>query len=164
MNDLRTIATRYRPTDQQLRYVAAVAALVTALIHLYHPKRGFPRLALILTLDNPVQHLLYDPRPLLFTVSGLAIISAVMLVWLGYPSKPIYALGIGLVATYFVGYFVWHLTGHGGFLPGRKPLYHGLHPVVAVIEHLRGYPIARVSKLVEAILLVLLAVLYRSED
>lgn len=67
------------------------------------------------------------------------------------------------MATYFEGYFAWHLTGHGGFLPGRDPLYHGLHPVEAMFAHLQEYKWPRVTKLSEAILIGLLTVLYYRE-
>lgn len=164
MTEFRTAITEYRPTNQHLRYIAAGLAYIVTALHLFHPKRGFPRLAIILTLDQPLDHLLYDPRPILFVVSGLAIIIGVKLVLFGVPRKPIYALGMALMATYFVGYFVWHLSGHGGFLPGRTPLYHGLHPVEAVLSHLQEYPIARTSKLVEALLFAVLALLYYRED
>lgn len=96
-------------------------------------------------------------------ISGLAIIGGILLAAAGNPRKRLFALGIGLMATYLVGYFAWHSSGHGGFLPVREPLYHGLHSVTAVFEHLRDYPIARASKIAEAALVVLLAVLYRSE-
>jgi hypothetical protein len=69
-----------------------------------------------------------------------------------------------LMATYFVGYFAWHLTGHGGFLPAREPHYHGLHPIEAVIRHMQEDMWARVSKLVEALLFGVLAFLYYSES
>ncbi len=163
MTEIRHIVTKYRPTDQQFRYIAAGLAYLVAALHLFHPKRGFPRLALILTLDQPLDHILYDPRPAAFVLSGLAIIIGVKLVLLGFSRKPIYALGMALIATYFVGYFVWHLTGHGGILPGREPLYHGLHPVASVISHLQEYPIARASKIAEAMLFAILAFLYYNE-
>lgn len=157
----------WRPTVERLstslsysrHRIAAGLALIIAGIHFLHPDHGYPRLVATLMLDDPLKHLLYDPRPVLFVVSGLAIIAGVLLVVRDFPRKPIYAAGMALVATYLLGYFVWHLTGHGGFLPGRIPNHHGLHPVEAVIIHLREYPIARVSKLIEAILLALLALL-----
>lgn len=144
-------------------YLGAGLAYLVAGIHLFHPKRGFPRLALLVRTGN-TSLLLDDPRPIVFVVSGLGILVGIKLVILDVERKRVYALGMVLVATYFAGYFVWHLSGHGGFLPGRKPLYHGLHPVEAVVSHLVGYPLARLSKLAEAALLVVLAVLYRQES
>ena len=69
--------------------------------------------------------------------------------------------GIILMTTYIVGYFMWHLTGHGGFLPGREPLYHGLQPHVAVITHLIGDPWAAAAVISEALLTGILVALYR---
>lgn len=153
----------YRPSDHHLRYLAAGLTYLVAALHIFHPQRGFPRLVMLLTLDDPVRHLLYDPRPFLFVLSGVALVVGIKLVLLGFPRKPIYLLGMLLVATYFVGYFAWHLSGHGGFLPSRDPFYHGLHPVEAVIVHLSEYAWARWTKVTEAVLFAALAVLYSRE-
>ena len=159
MAELQHQMAAYRPPDHYLRYLAAGLTYLVAALHIFHPQRGFPRLVTLLTLDDPLRHLLYDPRPLLFVVSGVALIIGIKLVLLGFPRKPIYLLGMPLVATYFVGYFAWHLTGHGGFLPSRKPVYHGLHPIEAVIVHLSEYAWARWTKAAEAVLFATLAVL-----
>lgn len=160
MTEFRGRVTTYRPTDRHLRYTAVGLACLVAILHILHPRRGVPRLVLILGLDDPMRHLLYDPRPLLFVLSGVAIIVGINLVLFGVPRKPIYLLGMLLMVTYFGGYFAWHLTGHGGFLPSRDPLYHGLQPVEAVMAHLREYAWARWTKVAEAALLAVLAVLY----
>lgn len=163
MTELRDRITAYRSTDRYLRYIAAGLAFLIAGLHIFHPRRGFPRLVLILGLDDPMRHLLYDPRPLLFVLSGIAIIVGINLVLVGVPRKPIYLLGMLLMVTYFGGYFAWHLTGHGGFLPSRDPLYHGLQPIEAVTAHLREYAWARWTKVAEAILFAILVVLYYRE-
>lgn len=155
--------TAYRPTDQHLRYLAAGLAYLVAGLHLFHPRRGFPRFVKLLTLDDPMRHLLYDPRPLLFVLSGIAVLLGIHLVLLGFPRKPMYALGMLLMAVYFIGYFGWHLTGHGGYLPSREPLYHGLHPAEAVVVHLKESTWARWAKVVEAILFTVLAILLYRE-
>lgn len=160
MTNLRTGVTTYRPPDRHLRYAAAGLAYLVAGLHIFHPQRGLPRLVLILGLDDPLRHLLYDPRPLLFVLSGVAIIVGINLVLLGVSRNPIYLLGMLLIGTYFGGYFAWHLTGHGGFLPSREPIYHGLQPVEAVVTHLQEYAWARWTKIAEATLFALLAVLY----
>lgn len=162
MSAVGSSLSKYQPTDAQLRYVGAVLAYLVASVHLFHPRRGFPRLALLVATDN-VALLLPDPRPLLFLVSGLAILAGPILLLWGFPRKPVYIGGVVLMVTYVVGFFAWHLSGHGGFLPGREPLYHGLTPVQAVIEHLRAYPIAGLSKMAEILLLLVLLVLYRRE-
>ena len=149
---------------QQLRYLGAGLAYLVAALHLFHPDLGFTALALILTLDRLLSHVLHDPRPVAFVFSALAIIIGINLVLVGFPRKPIYLLGMLLLATYFVGYFAWHLTGHGGFLPGREPHYHGLHPLEAVVAHLQEDVWARVAKPAEALLFCVLALLYYRES
>lgn len=150
-----------RPTDQQLRYGGAALALLVAGLHLFHPERGLERFLLLLSLDPAL--LVSHPRPAAFVASAVAIVVGIYLVLFGFPRKPIYALGILLVVTYVVGYFAWHLTGHGGFLPGRPPQYHGLQPHEAVVAHLRSDDWALVTLLAETTLALVLAVLYRRE-
>ena len=65
--------------------------------------------------------------------------------------------------AYIVGYFAWHLSGHGGFLPSREPLYHGMTPLEALVSHLSYDFRALISKLTELTLLAILIVLYRRE-
>lgn len=148
--------------DENLGYVGAGLAYLVAGIHLFHPKRGFPRLITLLPTGD-ASLFVYDPRPLAFVLSALAVLLGIKLVILDIERKRVYALGMSLMATYFVGYFAWHLSGHGGFLPVREPLYHGLHPVEAVISHLVDYPMAALSKLAEAALFVVLVILHRRE-
>lgn len=99
MTGLRDVATGYRPRDRQVRYVAAGLAYLVAALHIFHPRRGFPRLVTILTVEDP----------------------------------------------------------------GREPIYHGLDPVEAVVAHLREYALVRVTKLAEATLFTVLAVLFFRE-
>lgn len=94
-------------------------------------------------------------------LSALGILLGINLVISNVARKRVYALGMVLMATYFVGYFAWHLSGHGGFLLVREPLYRGLHPVEAVISYLMHYPLAALSKLAEAVLFIVLAILYQ---
>lgn len=151
-----------RQSDRPLQYVAAALAYVVAGIHLFHPDRGFPRLILALSIDPGL--LVGDPRPLLFVVSGFAIVLAVPLVAAGIPKRYAYVAGMALMATYVLGYFGWHLAGHGGFLPGRQPLYHGLAPHEAVIAHLRTETSAAVAVVTEVALFAVLAVLYARDS
>ena len=148
--------------SENLGYVGAVLAFFVASIHLFHPDRGFLRLVTLVTTGN-ASLLVTDPRPVAFVLSGLAILLGINLVVANIARKRVFALGMVLVATYFVGYFAWHLSGHGGFLPGREPLYHGLTPVKAVISHLVNDPLAALSKLAEVALFIVLIVLYRRE-
>lgn len=150
-----------RPTDTQLRYAAAALAYAVAALHLFHPTHGFGRLVLVLSVDPGL--LLADPRPLAFVLSGLALVVGVPAAGgEGGPSRKLaVALGIGLMATYLVGYFAWHLSGHGGFLPGRKALYHGLSPTAAVVAHMSEDPWAAASVVAELALGAVLVALYR---
>lgn len=162
MGEFKDPRSRFSVSLQQLRYGGAGLAVLVAFLHLFHPNLGFPRLMLILSVDPSL--LVSHPRPLTFTASGIAIIVAVMLVWFGAPRKPIYALGMALMVTFIVGYFAWHFTGHGGFLPGRGAYGHGeLGPLENVIAHLASDAWARASKLAETALLIVLAVLYYRE-
>lgn len=149
-------------TGQQLRYVAAALAYIVAALHLFHPNHGFVRLVKILTVQPEL--LITSPRPLAFVLSGIAILIGVMLPLLGAKRRPIYLLGMVLMVTHIAGYFAWHLSGHGGFLPVRKPLYHGLQPHEAVIQHLTTDSWAAASIVSEVLLLGLLAVLSRRES
>lgn len=161
MANVRNAVGRYRPSNRQLRYLAGMLAYVVAALHLLHPDLGLPRLVLI--FEAGVRLLQYDPRPLAFVLSGLILVLGVNLGLVGYPRERLYLFGMALVGTYFLGYFAWHLTGHGGFLPTRKPLYHGLTPIEAVLAHLQTDPWAAAAKLCEAALFATLAVLYGRE-
>lgn len=161
MTALRTVVTEQRPTDRQLRYAAAGLAYIVAILHLFHPKLGLPRLIAYVSIGQPF----LDPRPAAFVLSGGVIMLAVILVALGAPRKPIYLLGMLLMLTYLVGYFAWHYTGHGGFLPGREAYGHGeLGPLENVVVHLADDWWARASKLAETILFGILALLYYRES
>lgn len=148
-------------TNQQLEYAAAALAYLVAVLHLFHPKLGFQRLVLLLSVNPEV--LLSDPRPIAFVLSGIAIIIGMPLVLLGLPKRVLYVIGVFLMVTYITGYFAWHLSGHGGFLPGREPLYHGLAPHEAVIVHLSSDLWATLSIIAETILLIVLGALYYRE-
>ncbi|WP_306059359.1 hypothetical protein [Natronococcus wangiae] len=161
MSDERSTAAA-GPSDQQLRYAAGVVALLVAGLHLFHPQYGLERLVILLSTDPAL--LVSHPRPIAFVLSAVAIVVGIYLILFGVLVRPIYALGMILVLTYLVGYFAWHLTGHGGFLPGRMPNYHGQGPYETVIAHLRGDLWARAAILLESVLLVLLVVLYRQES
>lgn len=143
--------------------LAAALAYVVAGIHLTHPKLGMPRLVLLLTTDS-AWLLASHPRPVAFVLSGLAIIAGVTLAIFGYRRRLLYLLGIALMLVYVVGYLAWHFSGHGGFLPGREPLYHGMTPLEALIAHLTTSPRAVVSKTAEVALLGVLTFLYRRDE
>lgn len=141
-----------------LQHVALALALVVAAIHLAHPDRGLPRLVTVLTADPGL--LIQDPRPLALVLSGIVIVLGVNAAIVEVRLRPLYAMGMALMALHLVGYFAWHLTGHGGFLPGREPHYHGLDVLVA---ELLDDVLILTSKLTEAALLIVLGILYRDE-
>lgn len=160
------MATAERVTRQirgNLGYIGAGLGYLVAGIHIFHPERGFPRLIELLATGN-ASLLATDPRPVAFVLSGLAIVVGINLVLFDVARRRIYVLGMALMATYFIGYFLWHLTGHGGILPGREPLYHGVHPVEAVVSHLVDNPLVALSKIAEGALFAVLALLYRADS
>lgn len=159
---METVSSAEASSSQRLRYAGAGLAYLVAALHLFHPKLGFSRLVLVVSA-NP-ELLLTDPRPLAFALSGFAIVAGVTALLLGVPSRPVYVAGIALMVTYVGGYFAWHLSGHGGFLPGRRPLYHGFQPHEAVIAHLTTDLWAAVLIVLEIALLTVLITLYRRES
>lgn len=132
-----------------LRSAAAVLAVAVASLHLLHPRYGLARL--VRALASAPDVLLSDPRPIAFVLSSAAIVTAVTLAVLGAPRRPLYAVVAAIVWLHFLGYFAWHLSGHGGFLPTREPIYHGLSPAETVVEHLRASRWASATKALELI-------------
>lgn len=163
MSEVYSRLREYRPSNQHLRYAAGTIALLVAALHLFHSQHGLQRLVILLSVDPAL--LISHPRPIAFTLSAAAIVIGIYLVVFDVLKKPVYILGMLLMLTYIIGYFAWHYTGHGGFLPGREPHYHGdVTPLETVISHMRGDAWARASKFFESVLLILLAVLYRQES
>ncbi|MFB6167674.1 MAG: hypothetical protein ABEJ43_02380 [Haloferacaceae archaeon] len=146
------------PSDRGLAYAGALLTAVVAGIHLFHPEHGLIDL-FVLVVVRPVA-LVADPRPLAFVLSGTALFVGLSLVRNAPNRRPYYLAGVAVALTYLVGFFAWHFTGHGGFLPGREPLFHGLSPVENVVVHLVD-PLAAVSKAAELALACVLALLYR---
>jgi hypothetical protein len=152
-----------------LELVALQLAGVVAAIHLWWGLERFVE-----------RYLLYgylrDPRPFLFVVTTMGIIAGVTYVVLGGRRKPVYLAGIGLFVAFLSGYFWWHLTGHGGVLPGIEGYGHygadshshsHSHTPDAgsifrrmVTQHAREYPIIMVSKVAEALGILVLSALF----
>jgi hypothetical protein len=138
---------------------AGVLAVVVGVGHLFFPGLGLPTFAARLFVDPAL--LLADPRPALFVLSGAALVVGAAL-GRGAPNRrPYYLGGVVLSLGYVAGYLGWHLSGHGGFLPGREPLYHGLSPVENVLSHLTAEPLAAALLVLELALAALLARLLR---
>jgi hypothetical protein len=147
-------------TTRRLGYLGAGLAILVALLHLLDPNHGLLELFALLYTDPTL--LVYDPRPAAFVLSATALLVGVSLSRNAPDRRPYYVAGVVVSLVYIVGYLAWHLTGHGGFLPGREPLLHGLSPVDNVVRHLTGDPWAAASMASElALLAVLLALLRR---
>jgi len=139
-----------------LRYVAGILALAVAAIHVYW---GFPRLVLYLQAGRAP-----DPRPFLFVGSAVLIFLGIARVLDGRNERAIYLVGIALMGTYIIGYGLWH-TGleHGGFWPwGPEPISHSEPAWQVLLDHMRADELGVVSKLLEATLAAVLALLYRA--
>lgn len=145
-------------TTRILAYLGALLTSIVAGIHLIHPSHGIPRLLIIVSADPTL--LVFDPRPLAFVVSGFGLLVGLAASRSAQNRDPYYVAGILLAIVYVVGYFAWHFTGHGGFLPGREPLLHGLSPLENVIAHLTGDPWAAIAKGTELAMIAVLGVLY----
>ncbi|WP_144905547.1 hypothetical protein [Halobellus captivus] len=148
-------------SHRRLQYLGVALALAVAALHLAHPDHGVLALFALL-YENPAA-LQFDPRPAAFVASGMALFVGVSLSRNAPDRKPYYVAGIALGVIYIVGYFAWHFTGHGGFLPGREPLLHDVTPLENVISHLSTDPWAAASKAGEICLVAVLGVLLRRE-
>lgn len=141
---------------------AVFLSYVVAGLHLFHPQLGLRRLVVLLSMSPEL--LVADPRPIAFVLSGIVLFVGVTAAILGAPRKPLYVFGMALMATYIIGYLAWHLTGHGGFLPGREPLHHGLEPHETVINHLSSDLWAAITVSTEWLLFAMLMILYYGEQ
>ena len=144
---------------RRLRYLGATLAILVAFLHLLDPNHGL--LELFALLYESPRVLVFDPRPVAFVLSATALLIGVSLSRNAPDRQPYYVAGIGLALTYVVGYLAWHLTGHGGFLPGREPLLHGVSPLRNVVRHLTGDPWAAASMASELGLIGVLVALLR---
>ena len=144
---------------RRLRYLGATLAILVAFLHLLDPNHGL--LELFALLYESPRVLVFDPRPVAFVLSATALLIGVSLSRNAPDRQPYYVAGIGLALTYVVGYLAWHLTGHGGFLPGREPLLHGVSPLMNVVRHLTGDPWAAASMASELGLIGVLVALLR---
>ena len=124
-----------------VQFVGVQLALVSAGIHLWW---GVPRLLVYLPIGS-----FADPRPYLFVLSGIAIFAGAVVLYFGGPPRVLYALGTGVMLAYVFGYAAWHLTGHGGFLPGVTGYGHAENPLRVVWSHLADDPLAMAAMTVE---------------
>lgn len=123
--------------------------------------------------------LLAQPTPLLFTLSGLAILGGVLAVGLDHLDYRLaYALGMAVMAVFLVGWLAWHsVFDHGVAGPSSTAdtTHQGFVNVVA--SHYVGplgniftggaqpgrVTLAVISKTIEVVAIALLAVLYLSD-
>lgn len=140
-----------------LRVVAGGLAVLVAGVHILHPRLGAPRLVLHLRMGT-----LFDPRPLVFTLTAFAILFGVLLAYQGLYVRQVYLVGMALMLTLLLGFAVWHtLLSHGGFWPHLPTQGHVESVPVTVWRHLVGDAAVAASKLLELATLVVLTVLYR---
>lgn len=146
---------------RRLQVVTAVLALLVAGLHLLHPSHGGHALVVYAAAGY-----LGDPRPLLFSLGGFALVFGVVLGVNGFAGRPLYLGGILVALAFFLGYAAWHtVLGHGAFWPHIEPHGHVEgHPVVVVGEHLLVERLALLSRLAELALVACLVVLSRSES
>ena len=142
----------------RLRVVAALLALVVAGIHLLHPSQGGVALVVYAQVGY-----LGDPRPLLFTLAGFALVFGVVAGYVGVDRRPLYLGGIGVALSLLAGFALWHTAlEHGGFWPRLEPNAHpDRNALLVAADHLRRDPLLLASKLAELGLLAALGVLYR---
>ena len=102
-----------------------------------------------------------DVRVPMWTFSAIVIFVGMAFVYAGGPRRPIYALGAGMMAIYVLGYFSWHLGGHGEFYLGvGQPELHGTDLGTVLVDHLFAGPLEFTSLVLETALFVLLVVLF----
>ncbi len=143
---------------KDFRYAAGLLAGIIAGIHLLHPSLGLPRLITYLQVGT-----LFDPRPIVFTLTALLIGAGIALFRTGFHPRIIYVAGIALMITFLGGYVAWHtLLNHGAFWPHIPATPHNdLGYLESVYLHLIGDPVALVSKFHELALLGVLLVLFK---
>lgn len=135
--------SRRRLTDtseSMLKALGVQGALVAALVHLW---MGAPALLVYLPALN-----VSDPRPYLFVPSALLLFVVLAGLYTDRAVRPLLVVGVVVLAGYFFGYAWWHLTDHGGLIPGGHTHE---SPVVVVAEHLLDDPLAFLSKVAELV-------------
>lgn len=133
----------------ELRLVGGILAVAIAGIHLFHPRFGSLRLVQYLQLGT-----IYDPLPVLFTLTSFLIVLGILLVHRGLLIRPVYLLGILLMVGLILGYAAWHsLLDHGAFWPHIATHGHeGLGPIELLIGHAVDDPLGMLSKVLEFML------------
>lgn len=143
------------PAVRVVRTIAGFLVLLVAWLHLLHPQYGLSRLLLFVDVGT-----IYDPRPPLFVLSGIALLCGVVLAFYGVRRRQLYLAGLGLMVAYLLGYVAWHtVLDHGAFWPHIHGHGHEVGIVENVLDHLREDTLALISKTAELALIPLLTVL-----
>lgn len=141
---------------RELRIVAGIIATVVALIHLFHPRLGVPRLIEYIEVGQ-----LFHPLPPIFTASAIFIVFGIVLVYQGILIRLVYALGIVMMAGFVIGYMAWHtVLDHGAFWPTLEGAVHDQpNALVLLWLHMSEDPLGVVSKVLEIKLAAVLGML-----
>ncbi len=145
---------------RELRLVAGVLAAIVALLHLFHPRLGAPRLVTLLELGE-----LYHPLPPVFTAIAVLIVFGMLLVYQGVLVRWVYLGGLLLMVGLIVGYGVWHTyLDHGAFWYGGGYGHTEGNPVLLLVRHLQTDTLGAVSKVMELLLGAVLGMLLLLEQ
>lgn len=142
---------------KDFRYAAALLAGIIGGIHLLHPTLGLPRLITYVRVGT-----IFDPRPVIFTLTTILIVIGILMVRQGIYPRVVYGAGILLMVGFIGGYVLWHTAlNHGAFWPHIPETPHtDLGYFEAVWLHLINDPIAMISIFHELALLGILLVLF----
>lgn len=156
-----SVRTLRETGEQYLFEITGAFAVAVAGIHLFHPTHGIMRLVLYLQIGT-----IFDPRPVAFTLSAFAVFFGILLVVADVARKPVYLLGMALMLVFLLGYGAWHaFLDHGAFWPYIESSGHTDESILeSIASHLFTDGRALLSKLLESVLFVLLALCYRRES
>jgi hypothetical protein len=145
--------------DGALRVAALQLTFVTAAVHLWI---GWQRWFVYIQAGTPW----IDPLQVLFVCSSLAVLGGYALAAWGVRRDLVYALGVGLMLTYLLGWVFMggHRAGGAWIAPAWETTGHTHGTALAtLLEHLFDDWRLVVTKTVEAIALVVLSILLYGE-
>jgi hypothetical protein len=123
--ELASLGRELSPSGaRKLRFLAVQLVGAVAVVHLVVGLTGLAEiLANGLLGAYLTQYVFERPRTLLFTVSGVAILAGMVATARGrLARRRAYLLGMGVLATYLVGWVAWHtVLDHGLALAGGAP-------------------------------------------
>ncbi len=141
-----------------LRIMAGAVAVLIVAIHLFHPRYGALRLMEFLRIG-----ILLNPLPVLFTLASLLMVFGIVLASQQTLLREVYLLGIVLMVSFILGYAAWHtVLDHGAFWPYIEGhAHHEKGPIRLLIAHALDDTLGMISKILETVLAIVLAVLYK---